>query len=1419
MLTLLNLFDKLTLAEPFAQLLEQAEVTNAEVDASNGAVSAEIFCKVPIKPADISELERLAEDTYGLSRVKITPAYEKSLFSEDNFDIVLHYLFERDTMYKLYFANSRIKIDGGSALISNTTCTESIFSEGECEALFAQTISRLFGINIDIKIEYFSQSDEEYLREQEQSEAKIAAQAAAAKPVPSVKKPEQQNAPAVGHIFGKTFSGDSMPMISINSGDSSVIAEGEVFYTEEVREINKGKNHFKKLTFYITDGEWSLVCQIFGKSEVVSPFISAAKRGARLRVMGDYNFSTFDRMDVLDVRAAELLPPLPKKTDDAAEKRVELHMHTKMSALDAITSAGDLVSRAAEWGHRAVAITDHGVVQAFPEAHKAAVAARKNNPDFKVIFGVEGYLLDETNCAPNDEVIVFDIETTGLDPKSCAITEIGAVKLVANRRAEVFSRLINPGCHIPDEITKLTGITDEMVKDAPSIETVLPEFLEFCGSRPVVAHNAKFDTSFISENAARLGLPFQNKILDTLDMSRKLFPNEKTHKLDVMCKRLNVSLENHHRAVDDATATAEVFVKLRQMEFEKNGIKQIGDEELKGRPNHIIILAKNYAGLKNLYKLISYSHINHFFKRPKILKSILTNLRDGLIIGSACEQGDLFRAVLNGESAEKIENIANFYDYLEIQPLGNNRFMLASPDIPQVSSEEDLKNLNRRILELGDKLGIPVAATCDVHFMDPDDAFYRRVLQGSQGYTDADNQAPLYFRTTEEMLAEFDYLTPEKAFEIVVSNPNKIADMVDIIQPVPDGTYPPSIENSESDLIEMCHKRAHEIYGDVLPKVVENRLKKELDCIIGNGFSVMYMIAQKLVKKSNDAGYLVGSRGSVGSSFVAYLSGITEINSICPHYVCPNCKHSEFFEKGEYKNGVDMPHKDCPECGEPMKKDGHEIPFETFLGFNGDKVPDIDLNFSGEYQATAHKYVEELFGEGYVFKAGTISGIAEKSAIGFAKKYFETKGMSVPQSEIKRAAAGIEDIKRTTGQHPGGVIVCPKTHDIFDFCPIQRPADKRDSDITTTHFDFHSIHDNLLKLDILGHDDPSTLRMLEDLTGVELASIPLDDQETMKIFRGTEVLGVTPEQINSQIGTLGVPEFGTSFTRQMLMDTMPSTFAELIFIAGLSHGTDVWLGNAQELIRNKIATLSEVISVRDDIMTFLILKGLDPDMAFKITELVRKGNAAKNGLPEEYESAMREHGVPEWYIDSCKKIKYMFPKAHAAAYVTMAFRVAYFKVHYPVEFYIAYYTVRADLFDSALMAQGKDRAKAEIRRLDQKSKIEKLSQTDKNVQTILEVVNEMYERGINFLPVDLYKSHAYKFQRIGNDILPPLNSFAGVGTAAAENIMNARAEGEFLSREDLKARAKVNKKVIETLAEHGCLNGLSESSQMSLFDF
>ena len=957
-----------------------------------------------------------------------------------------------------------------------------------------------------------------------------------------------------------------------------------------------------------------------------------------------------------------------------------------------------MVKRAAKWGHRAVAITDHGVAQAFPDAHKAVCGLRKAGKDIKVIYGIEGYLINDTcpgthlsDLDPNGSFVVFDIETTGLSPKECKITEIGAIKIEHGEITDKFSHLINPGVPIPPNITDLTGITDEMVADKPHIDSVLPEFLEFCHGCAVVAHNAQFDCGFIRYNAAELNLEFHNKTVDTLKLSRELFPNERKHSLDAICKRLGVSLENHHRAVDDATATAEIFLKFVELAHKnKDDADEVINidtrpELLKRQKYHIILLAKNYVGLKNLYQLISKSNLKYFYKKPIMPKSVIEQFRDGIIIGSACEAGELYRAILDGKSDDELLDIAAFYDYLEIQPLGNNSFMLRNGT---VTSTTELEDINKKIISLGDKLNMMTVATCDVHFMDPKDAMYRRVLLGAQGFSDADEQAPLYLRTTEEMLDEFAYLG-DRAKEVVITNTNKIADMCEVIQPVKDGSYPPSIENCEQDLVDMCHKKAHRIYGEVLPDIVQKRMDKELDCIVNYGYSVMYMIAHKLVKKSNEAGYLVGSRGSVGSSFAAFLSDITEVNALCPHYVCPNCKHSEWFEHGEYPTGIDMPDKNCPECGTKYKKDGLMIPFETFLGFKGDKVPDIDLNFSGEYQATAHKYVGELFGEGYVFKAGTIGTIADKTAIGFAKKYYEQKGIDAPEEELMRISRGMVDVKRTTGQHPGGIIVCPKTMDIHDFCPIQHPADKKDSDIITTHFDFHSIHDNLLKLDILGHDDPSTIRMLEDLTGLNASELPLGDPKVMTLFSGTEALGVTPEQIGSKVGTFGVPEFGTSFVRGMLVDTKPTTFVELLIISGLSHGTDVWLNNAQDLVKAGTASLAEVIGLRDDIMVYLIQHGLEPGTAFKIMEFVRKGRAAKEGMPEEFESAMRENNVPEWYIDSCKKIKYMFPKAHAAAYVMMALRIAYFKVYYPAEFYIAYFTVRADLFRRGAYDKGR----------------------------------------------------------------------------------------------------------------------------------
>jgi len=1025
----------------------------------------------------------------------------------------------------------------------------------------------------------------------------------------------------------------------------------------------------------------------------------------RVKVRGEAQYDKYAReliifaYDIMETQKTE-------RQDDAAKKRVELHLHTQMSAMDGVSSVKDLVRRAAKWGHPAVAITDHGVVQAYPEAYEAG---KKNN--IKIIYGVECYLVSDSAAIvynPSDttldgDFVVFDIETTGLNASTDRIIEIGAVKVSRGKITDRFSTFVNPKIPIPDKIVELTGITDEMVKDAPEIEEVLESFLNFSKDCVLVAHNAQFDTGFIKVNAGRYNKPFQYCILDTLELTRALFPELKRHRLNVVAKHLNVKLENHHRAVDDAGATAEIFIKcmdmLRQREI--TYIRDInsalaGDKDIKSMDSyHAVILVKDQAGLKNLYKIISESHLKYFYKKPRVPKSLYMQYKEGLMIGSACEAGELYRAILEGKSDEELSRIVKFYDYLEIQPLGNNQFMV---DSGRLESIQDLKNINKKIVNLGEQYNKPVVATCDVYFLDPQDEVFRRILMAGQGFADADNQAPLYLRTTDEMLQEFEYLGQEKAYEVVVENTNKIAEMIEFVKPIPDETFPPEIPGAEEEIQRLSISKAVEIYGDPLPKIVKDRMDKELNSIIKHGFSVMYIIAQKLVWKSLSDGYLVGSRGSVGSSFVAFLAGITEVNALPPHYVCPKCKNSEFITDGSVGSGVDMPDKNCPKCGTKYNKDGHDIPFETFLGFDGDKEPDIDLNFSGDYQPIAHKYTEELFGEGHVFRAGTIGTIAEKTAYGFVKKYLEERGKVVHNAEINRLVKGCTGIKRTTGQHPGGVMIVPRKNEIYEFCPIQHPADDPDSSIITTHFDYHSISGRLLKLDILGHDDPTVIRMLEDLTGVNAREIPIGDSATMSLFTSTEALGVSPEEIGSEVGTFAVPEFGTKFVRQMLVDTKPKTFAELVRISGLSHGTDVWLNNAQDLVRAGTATLSEVICTRDDIMLYLIYKGVPAKQAFKIMESVRKGK----GLKEEDEAIMRENNVPEWYIDSCKKIKYMFPKAHAVAYVMMAFRIAYFKVHYPTAFYTAYFTVRADDFDAELMTHGVERVRSKIKELEAK---------------------------------------------------------------------------------------------------------------------
>ena len=1057
---------------------------------------------------------------------------------------------------------------------------------------------------------------------------------------------------------------------------------------------------------------------------------------------------------------------------------------------------------------RAIAITDHGVVQAFPEAKKVA-----HEQDIKVIYGMEAYLVADkediiSKVSGLAEYCVVDIETTGLQFRTDKITEIGAIKIKNGEIVDTFSTLINPGVHIPEEISRLTGITDIMVKDSDDISAVMPKFLEFIGDNTLVAHNADFDIGFLRYNAESLGHEFKNENIDTLVLSRTLYPEFKKHRLDVIAHNLGIQVETAHRALDDVKTLNSIFEEMKKTI--KKGGKVGFQDAYKNLPvYHAVILAKNNVGLRNLYKLVSLSHLEYFYKKPRILKSIYKKYSSGLIMGSACEQGEIYRAFVEGKSALEIEEIAKDYDYLEIQPVGNNMFMVREGTLKDV---EDIRQINKKIVELGEKLKKPVVATCDVHFLNPEDEIYRRILMAGQGYEDADNQAPMYLRNTTEMLSEFEYLGKEKAYEVVVTNTNMISEMCEEVSPISKDKCPPIIEGAEKEIEKTATARAKELYGKKLPEIVEERLTKEWNSIIKNGFSTLYLIAEKLVKKSNEDGYLVGSRGSVGSSLVAYMLGITEVNSLSPHYRCPKCKYSDFQDYG-YKNGVDLPDKICPECGTKLFKDGMDIPFETFLGFDGDKEPDIDLNFSGEYQGTIHKYTEKLFGEGKTYKAGTVSTIANKIAYGYVKNYFEERKIEVSNAEISRLVLGCVGVKKTTGQHPGGIIILPNDREIYEFCPVQRPADDTSSDIITTHFDYHSIDKNLLKLDLLGHDDPTMIKMLEDLTGIDARTIPLDDKETMKLFSSTESLGIKPDTINSRVGSFGVPEFGTKFVRGMLLDTKPTTFEELIRISGLSHGTDVWLNNTQDLINSRTVKLDEAICTRDDIMINLIKKGLPSKIAFEIMESVRKGK----GLTEEQEMIMKQNKVPNWYIESCKKIKYMFPKAHAVAYVMMAFRIAWFKVHYPLQYYTAFFSVRADDFDAELMIFGKEKVKEKIREIDEQGNAASIK--DKAVYTILEIVLEMYERGINFLPIDIYKSDAVKFLVEEGGIRPPLSSIPGLGEVAAMGISKAVREekSKFISIEELQVKAKIGNAMTEQLNKFGCLEGMSKSNQLSLF--
>ena len=1235
-------------------------------------------------------------------------------------------------------------------------------------------------------------------------------------------------------IYGRDFEEESMEIEKIDGPIGEVVIRGKIL-SVDTREI---RNEKTIIIFSVTDFTDTIVLKIFARNDDVPELLKEISGGKFVRVKGVATIDKFDSELTIGsiVGIKKCADFTTVRMDTSVEKRIELHCHTKMSDMDGVSDVKDIVKRAMKWGHKAIAITDHGDVQAFPDANHTV----PSDSDFKVIYGVEAYLVDDLKGMVTDsqnqdldaDYVVFDLETTGFSPETNRIIEIGAVKVQNGKIVDKFSTFVNPQVPIPFRIEQLTSINDSMVIDAPVIADILPEFMKFCEGCVMVAHNADFDMSFIKKNCQRLDIPCKPTIVDTVALARVLLPNLNRFKLDTVAKALGVSLENHHRAVDDAGCTAEIFVKFIEM-LRERGMSTLDEVNAMGTSSvqnvqkmptyHAIILATCDQGRTNLYKLISLAHIKYYHRRPRIPKSEFIRYRDGLLIGSACEAGELYRAILNGRPEEEISRLVNFYDYLEIQPLGNNAFLVRDEDSP-VASNDDLIEINKKIVRLGEQFHKPVVATCDVHFLDPEDEIYRRIIMAGQGFKDADEQAPLFLRTTEEMLKEFAYLGSEKAEEVVITNTNRIADMCEKISPVRPDKCPPVIENSDQMLRDICYNKAHKMYGDPLPEIVQERLDRELNSIISNGYAVMYIIAQKLVWKSNEDGYLVGSRGSVGSSFVATMSGITEVNPLHAHYLCKHCQYSDFdsdlVKSFSGRSGCDMPDKLCPRCGKPLSKEGFDIPFETFLGFKGNKEPDIDLNFSGEYQSKAHKYTEVIFGEGQTFKAGTIGTLADKTAFGYVKNYYEERGVHKRNCEIDRIVLGCVGVRRTTGQHPGGIVVLPMGEQIYTFTPVQHPANDMTVDITTTHFDYHSIDHNLLKLDILGHDDPTMIRMLQDLTGVNPTQIPLDDKAVMSLFQDTSALGITPDDlVNCQLGALGIPEFGTDFAMGMLIDTQPKEFSDLVRIAGLSHGTDVWLGNAQTLIQEKKATISTAICTRDDIMIYLIGMGLDSEESFKIMENVRKGIVAKGKCDKwpEWKQDMIDHNVPDWYIWSCEKIKYMFPKAHAAAYVMMAWRIAYCKVFYPLAYYAAYFSIRATAFSYELMCQGKEKLEGYMHEYEKRK--DELSKKEQDTYKDMRLVQEMYARGFEFLPLDIYKSEPHHFQIVDGKLLPALNTIDGLGDNAAVAIAEAAKDGIFLSKDDFRERTKVSKTTIELMSDLGLFGDMPESNQLSLFDF
>lgn len=1456
MKTLGEVFNPYLADKPLADDISSAELLKLNINSNNRSITMTAkFGGLVLRDNLFAAEKQISKSELNLGSVRINPIYDSKLFSADYFP-ELYKAVKRDIpSINGTLNNAFVTYEEGNLQITLNNGGKSLLDAKGFDKALKRLVAEEFSLEINIiytgTLEVDGQS-EEYMQAMKNAAEKIERQkieesvhdTESNEAVTKAVK-EKRNSDAVQEIevregrfllpqiveasikpfYGRSIRGKIEPISTIVADTGRIVVWGDIFDIEKKVTKSGDKNIF---VIDITDYSGSTSVKVFGTIKDTA-ILDNLKKGDTVVVQGDVEYDRYAGELMLIARSIGTANKV-KVVDKAEEKRVELHLHTNMSQMDAVTSAGDLVKRAADWGHPAVAITDHGVAQAFPDAMKAADKINKDGEKIKVIYGTEAYFMDdlvESVSGKSEEpldgtFICFDIETTGLSANRDKITEIGAVKVENGQITDTFSTFANPGMPIPAKITELTGITDAMVKDAPSQSEAVSAFLEFAGDNVLVAHNAPFDTSFIRKACENMNREYNYTSIDTVAISRAILTDIKNCKLDTVAKYLRLGDFNHHRATDDAEMLARIFINLcTRLKDDYNITKtneintQIaGGGDFKKLPTyHQIILVKNLTGLKNLYKLISYAHLTYFYKKPRIPKSELVKHREGLIIGSACCAGQLYQAILLGKPWPEIKAIASFYDYLEIQPAGNNNFMIREG---RFANEAELHEIDKTIVKLGKELGKPVCATCDVHFMDPKDADYRKILMAGQGFKDAEDQAPLYLRTTAEMLKEFEYLGKEKAYEVVVTNPRKIADMCESIRPIPKGTFPPNIEGAEEELVSITWERAKEKYGDPLPEIVKARLDKELNSITTYGFSVLYMTAQKLVADSEAHGYLVGSRGSVGSSFVATMSGISEVNPLCPHYICPKCKHSEFITDGSYGSGFDMPPKNCPECGTLMDQDGHEIPFETFLGFKGDKVPDIDLNFSGEYQSKSHRYTEELFGKNNVFKAGTISTVAEKTAIGYVKGYANDKGMILHKAEIKRLALGCTGVKRTTGQHPGGMVVVPRTSEVYDFCPVQHPANDMKSDNITTHFDFHSIHDTITKLDELGHDVPTIYHYLELYTGIPVMKVSMSDPEVMSLFTSTKALGVTPEDIGSETGTFSLPECGTSFVRGMLVEAKPKTFTDLLQIAGLSHGTGVWLGNAQELIHNHTCDISSVIGTRDSIMTYLMHKGLEPGMAFKIMEIVRKGNATKL-LTEEHFKAMRDNNVPEWYIDSCMKIQYMFPKAHAAAYMIATLRLGWYKVHKPVEYYAAYFTVRSENLDGVVLMQGHQAVKNRMKLIKQKQSAHESSTKEDQEYATLQIVNEMLARKIEVLPVDIYKSEAKMFKVEDGKIRLPFSTIPGLGESAAISLAESGKVNTYLSIEEMQIKTKVSKSIIESLKNIGALEGLPESSQMSLF--